>query len=162
MAVSDYQALIDKHAAAFQLPAAWIKAIMMKESSGIPTAYRAEPKINDASYGLMQLLYGTARGLGYAGTKEGLYDPDTNIYLGSKLIAQHRAAYGDDIQRIYSAYISGRPDKYLTDAYVSQQVAKVVDFVYDFLKEEPLIATAGAGGGLLIVVLLWLWAKKRK
>lgn len=162
MAVNSYQALISKHAAAFGLPEAWIKAVMQQESSGIPNAYRAEPRINDASYGLMQLLYRTAKGLGYTGEPDGLYDPDTNIFLGAKLLAQLRTQYGDDLRRVYSAYNSGKPDTYLTNQQVASNVEKVIGYLTQFLKTEPLIASAGAGGILLIALLLWMWAKRIK
>lgn len=62
--------------------AALIMGIMQKESSFNPRAYRAEPQINDASYGLMQVLYSTARDRGYGGAPDGLYDPEISIRLG--------------------------------------------------------------------------------
>lgn len=62
--------------------AALIMGIMQTESSFNPRAYRAEPQINDASYGLMQVLYSTARDRGYGGAPDGLYDPEVNIRLG--------------------------------------------------------------------------------
>lgn len=59
-----------------------VLAIIQIESSFQPGAYRAEPQIGDASYGLMQILYGTAVDRGYSGPPEGLYDPETNIRYG--------------------------------------------------------------------------------
>lgn len=59
-----------------------VLAVIQIESSFQVVAYRAEPKINDASYGLMQILYSTALDRGYSGPPEGLYDPETNIRLG--------------------------------------------------------------------------------
>lgn len=56
------------------------------ESAWNPTALRAEPRLDDASYGLMQLLYGTARGLGFTGNPADLYDPTTNIMFGVALL----------------------------------------------------------------------------
>lgn len=161
MAVQDYQVLIEKHAYAFAVPVPWIKAIMQQESSGRANAYRAEPRINDASYGLMQLLTRTARALGWAGNDPAeLYDPDTNIRLGTKLISQLRAQYGDDIHRVYSAYNSGKPDTYLTNAQVATNVDRVVAYLTQFLEHEPVIVSAGAGGVLVLAVLLFLWTKK--
>lgn len=160
MAVEDYDALIRKHAAGFGLPVAWIKAVMQQESSGRPDAYRAEPQINDASYGLMQLLYRTAKGLGYEGSPEGLYDPETNIFLGSKLLADLRSRYGDDLRRVYSAYNSGKPDLYLTNSQVASNVNRVIGYLAEFLKKEPFIVATGGGAVLLIAVLLYLWAKR--
>jgi len=45
-----------------------------------------EPTIVAASYGLMQILFTTASGLGFAGTADELYDPATNIDLGGKAL----------------------------------------------------------------------------
>lgn len=61
---------------------ALVMGVIATESSYRVNAYRAEPQINDASYGLMQVLYGTAIDRGYSGPPEGLYDPLLNIRLG--------------------------------------------------------------------------------
>lgn len=67
-----------------------IMAIIEIESSFDPQAYRAEPRLNDGSYGLMQLLGSTARGLGYVPDDlDGLFDPETNISLGMKGMRQN-------------------------------------------------------------------------
>jgi len=82
----------------------FLKAVAICESSLDTTAYRYEPafwkrylKDNpewknreqtevSASYGLMQLMYTTAWGLGFRGSGEDLYDPVINVELGAKLI----------------------------------------------------------------------------
>lgn len=63
---------------------ALVMAVMQIESAFKPLAYRAEPHINDASYGLMQVLYSTAVDRGFGGPAEGLYDPETNIRIGMR------------------------------------------------------------------------------
>ncbi len=63
------------------VPASLIMAIIETESSFQPTAFLADR--NGGSYGLMQLDYPTARGLGYQGTPDGLYDPGINIFYGA-------------------------------------------------------------------------------
>jgi hypothetical protein len=75
---SAFDGIISDASAAWDVPAALIKAIIEKESGFDPNAYRAEPQIGDASRGLMQLLYGTAQALGFAGEPDDLYDPTTN------------------------------------------------------------------------------------
>ncbi len=82
---SRYGHLIHAAAAEYDLDPNLIFATIMVESGGDTYAIRQEPRIHDASYGLGQLLYGTARGLGYRGQPEGLFDPKTNI----NLIAQY-------------------------------------------------------------------------
>jgi len=84
-----------------------IKAVIGRESAFVPTAKRGEPQIGDASYGLMQLLYSTAKGLGYAGTPEGLLDPATNIRFGTMLLAQNLSRTGGDEASAISAYNGG-------------------------------------------------------
>ena len=77
----------------------FLKAVAICESSLDTTAYRYEPafwkrylKDNpewknreqtevSASYGLMQLMYTTAWGLGFRGSGEDLYDPVINVEL---------------------------------------------------------------------------------
>ena len=57
--------------------------------------------------GLMQIKLGTARGLGYTGTAEGLRDPETNLTYAVKYLAgAFRAANGDH-NRAVSYYAGG-------------------------------------------------------
>ena len=75
-----WQEDFDKAATSFNIPVALLKAIAAKESSFNPKAYKSEPKIKDASRGLMQVLYRTATGLGFKGKADDLFDPKTSIY----------------------------------------------------------------------------------
>jgi Transglycosylase SLT domain len=67
-----------------------VMSIIQVESAFHASAFRYEPAIDDASYGLMQLLSRTARDLGYDGPvypdapsyPGGLYDPTLNIQYG--------------------------------------------------------------------------------
>ena len=68
-----YGHLIRQAADDYDLDPNLIFATIMVESGGNTYAIRQEPRIHDASYGLGQLLYGTARGLGYRGRPEGLH-----------------------------------------------------------------------------------------
>lgn len=83
-----------------------LKAVATAESAMNQTAYRFEkgfwdkylkdnPEWRDkdqsivsASYGLFQLMYTTAWGLGFRGTQEDLWNPVFNIELGAKLLRQ--------------------------------------------------------------------------
>ncbi len=150
----------------YNVPESWIKAVIETESSWNPKAYREEPKINDASYGLMQLLYNTALGLGYSGTSSGLFDPATNIDLGTKLLGQHRAAYGDDFRRVYSAYNSGNPDLWGRSKQVAANVERAVNnlarWVSAGVSEFAQSPQSGPLVGLLVLVFLWSWTGKRR
>jgi len=156
-----FQPIIDSAALRYGVPVSWIQAVIMTESSGNPTAYRAEPQINDASYGLMQLLMKTARGLGYTGDQNGLFDPATNIDLGARLLADLRRRYGTDFDRIYSAYNSGSPSKYLTSTQVATHVDRARGWLQTFLTEHPAESAAAGFGVILIGVLLWIYLQSR-
>lgn len=154
--------LIQQNAAHFGVPESWIRAVIQTESSFNPAAYRAEPQIQDASYGLMQLLYRTAKGLGYTGTPEGLYDPATNIRLGTQLLADHMRRYGDDIRRVYSAYNSGKPDLWETSSQVKSNVERLLRNLERIIQQEPLVMGSGVAGGVIVVALMWYWAGRKK
>lgn len=157
-----FDELIRHSAALHNVPELWIRAVIQTESSFNPRAYRAEPQIHDASYGLMQLLYGTARNLGYSGTPEGLYDPAINIELGTQLLSELRNRYGDDIQAVYSAYNSGSATRYLNNADVASHVAHLMTNLETLIKAEPLIAGTGALGVLLLSVVIWYYSKNKR
>lgn len=59
-----------------------VLAVIEIESARDPQAFRAEPQINDASRGLLQVLLSTARDRGYGGPPDGLFDPLTSIRVG--------------------------------------------------------------------------------
>jgi len=75
-------ALIDKHASANGIPASFARAIVRVESNYNPRATGRQGEV-----GLMQIKFETARGIGYTGSREALYDPDTNLQWGMKYLA---------------------------------------------------------------------------
>jgi soluble lytic murein transglycosylase-like protein len=107
-------------ASRYGVPLELVLAVMGVESSFDPRAYRAEPQIGDASRGLMQLLLGTARGLGFTGPEDGLYVPATNADLGTRLLRDNLRARGGDIAKAVSQYNGGyRPQYGLGEPYAS-------------------------------------------
>jgi soluble lytic murein transglycosylase-like protein len=109
---SRYGHLIRRSATEYDLDPNLIFATIMVESGGNTYAIRQEPRIHDASYGLGQLLYGTARSLGYRGTPEGLYDPAVNIDLIARYHARNFARYQDlSAEELTIAYNTGSPYK---------------------------------------------------
>lgn len=64
-----------------------VLAIIETESSFNPSAYRYEAHIKDASYGLMQVLYSTAKWLGFQGKPEELFDVKINLLYGIKYLS---------------------------------------------------------------------------
>ena len=107
---NDFNPIINEAGQAWDVEPALIKAVIGAESQFVPSAYRAEPQIGDASYGLMQLLYGTAKLLGYTGATSGLYDPTTNIRLGTRFLAdliKTADKRGYSVDSAISAYNAG-------------------------------------------------------
>lgn len=138
MAEGPFDALIEAKAAAYGVSASLVKAIVAAESSFNPRAYRAEPRIQDASYGLMQVLFRTARGLGYTGEPEGLYDPATNVDLGTKYIAYQLGRYQGDVPSAIAAYNSGTVRRTAGGQFLNQSyVNRVLGFLAKFQQLSP-------------------------
>jgi soluble lytic murein transglycosylase-like protein len=89
-----YAGLAAAAGAKYGVDPALVLAVIHEESGGDPDAFRVEPAVDDASFGLMQLLVRTARGLGFAGPLHLLFDPATNIALGTQALAGGIKAYG--------------------------------------------------------------------
>jgi soluble lytic murein transglycosylase-like protein len=116
---NDYDALVQAMSASFggRVKPELIKAIIAAESAFNAAAVRGEPQIAGASIGLMQLLYSTAKRLGYPGevgeaaTLTGLFRPDANIYIGAKYLDELLKQTGGDVDAAISAYNGGyRPE----------------------------------------------------
>ncbi|HVK92703.1 MAG TPA: lytic transglycosylase domain-containing protein [Mycoplana sp.] len=73
-------ALITKYAAIYEIPEALLHRVIRRESRYNPQAY------NSGNYGLMQIRYNTAKGMGYEGSPDGLFDAETNIKYGAKYL----------------------------------------------------------------------------
>jgi soluble lytic murein transglycosylase-like protein len=87
MAVAEVRAIIKRlNLAEFsnRFDVADILAIVEIESAFNARAYRSEPRIDDASIGLMQTLYSTALDRGLEGGPAALFDPTTNIRMGMR------------------------------------------------------------------------------
>jgi soluble lytic murein transglycosylase-like protein len=96
-----YDALVATHAKSNNLPEALVHRMIVRESGYRPGL------VSRGNIGLMQIKLGTARSLGYAGTAEGLRDPDTNLTWAVKYLAgAYRAANGDH-KRAMHYYASG-------------------------------------------------------
>jgi soluble lytic murein transglycosylase-like protein len=96
-----FSALAEKYAQTHGLPSALVHAVIAVESG-----WRREAK-NGTSIGLMQITPSTARSLGYRGTTEGLYDPETNIKFGVHYLALAFERAGGDLCGTVSRYQSG-------------------------------------------------------
>ncbi len=112
MTSEELDALIAVEAPKRHLPPAFVKAIVAQESSFDPGAIRHEPQINDFSAGLMQVLLGTARSMGYQGTSgqpsdlSGIFDPRTNLEYGCRWLS-HCLVVAGSLEGAASMYNGG-------------------------------------------------------
>jgi soluble lytic murein transglycosylase-like protein len=111
----NYQAMVASHAAANDVPVSLVHRVIMRESRYNPRA------ISKGNYGMMQIRLGTARGLGYTGTAQGLLDPETNLTYAVKYLAgAYQLSGGNETQavRYYAAgyYYAAKRQRQLAQA----------------------------------------------
>ena len=94
-------ALVDRHARNHGVPSALAHQIVMKESRYNPAAR------NRSFWGLMQLRFETARGVGYRGPASGLLDPDVNLRYGMAYLGNAYRVAGGDARRAMALYSKG-------------------------------------------------------
>jgi soluble lytic murein transglycosylase-like protein len=76
--------LIAKYARHYDIPEELVRRVVKRESNFNPRAY------NRGHWGLMQIKHATARGMGYRGPAQGLFDAETNLIYAVKYL---RGAY---------------------------------------------------------------------
>lgn len=164
--VAYYDEIVADAAARHDVPAAFIKAIIGAESSyQIPAINRWEPAAGEYAYGPMQILLSTARQFAPGITGPELERPYTNIDVGAAFVRDLMNRFGveTDFRRIYSAYNSGRPDRWETSDQVRSNVERAIGWLERFTTET--IAAAGAtvsenpaglflAGALLLLILM--------
>ena len=72
--------LIEKYAVLYDVPVAFVRRVVKRESNFRPAAY------NRGHWGLMQIKHATARGMGYRGPARGLLDAETNLRYAVKYL----------------------------------------------------------------------------
>jgi soluble lytic murein transglycosylase-like protein len=93
--------LIARYAQRHGIPEHLLRRLIAKESGTNPGAF------NRRYYGLMQITYMAARGMGYRGAPRGLLDPEINLTYGVPYLANaYRLADGDEA-RALQLYSSG-------------------------------------------------------
>ena len=84
------EAAIQRHAAENNVPPSLVHRIIVRESRYNPRAHGGR------ALGLMQIQFATARAAGFSGTAQGLFEPDTNLSYGMKVLADaYRSSKGN-------------------------------------------------------------------
>ncbi|MDH6269207.1 soluble lytic murein transglycosylase-like protein [Rhizobium sp. SG_E_25_P2] len=77
---TDLNQLISKYAALYEVPEHLVHKVVRRESNYNPGA------VHRGNWGLMQIRYRTAKGMGYAGSPNGLLDAETNLKYAVKYL----------------------------------------------------------------------------
>lgn len=96
-----YDAKITELAKLHNVPERLVHRVIMRESR-----YRAEA-VSRGNYGLMQIRYNTARGMGYRGSPAGLKDAHTNLTYAVPYLANAFKVAGGNEDRAVRLYASG-------------------------------------------------------
>ncbi|WP_428032584.1 transglycosylase SLT domain-containing protein [Ancylobacter sp.] len=95
------EALIQRHAERFDVPATLVRRVAWRES-------KFDPRQRHGPYwGLMQIRVDTARGLGFRGSPTDLLDADTNMTYAVAYLANAYRVAGRDEKRAVTLYAKG-------------------------------------------------------
>jgi soluble lytic murein transglycosylase-like protein len=94
-------ALVAQHARAHGVPEALVHRVIIQESGYNPRASHR------GNFGLMQIRYATARGMGYTGPASGLLDANTNLTYAVPYLANAYKVAGGNPDRAVSLYAGG-------------------------------------------------------
>ncbi len=151
-----YDDIINSAAKQYHLDPNLIRAVIKTESNWDPNAERDEPRIKDKSYGLMQVLLGTARMVAnnQSITPTHLRQPTLNVLLGSKYLRQQLDKYSFD--DAISAYNAGRPlysilpwRRFANQAYVDKVKSNYTYYQKGWITAVGLL-TVGAVGFVMM------------
>jgi soluble lytic murein transglycosylase-like protein len=131
-----YSALIESHARANGIPVELAQAVIRHESG-----FNARATGRAGEIGLMQIKLSTARGIGYRGTRQALYDPAVNIEWGMKYLGKARRLAGGSQCGMLSRYNGGLGTRRTIKSYCHQVAAHVGRPVK---REQVATATAHA------------------
>jgi soluble lytic murein transglycosylase-like protein len=94
-------ALVAQHAKAHGIPETLVHRIIKRESGYNPLAS------NRGNFGLMQIRYATARGMGYRGAVSGWLDANTNLTYAVPYLANAYRVSGGNPDRAVALYAGG-------------------------------------------------------
>ena len=107
----DLAAIVDRYASVHGLPAAFARAVVQVESGWNPKLTGAAGEV-----GLMQIKHETARGMGFQGQRNELYEPDTNVRWGMQYLADAWRLGGGNLCQAVLRYQAGHGAKTMTGA----------------------------------------------
>ena len=141
---ADYLAIIARQAALAGVPRELVQAVMAVESRFDPTAVGADGEI-----GLMQIMPGTARMLGFAGALAELAEPEINIAYGTAYLAGAWRLANQDICTAAMKYRAGHGESrfsFLSVEYCIRVRAELAALGFPVTGSVPQ-ATFGQPGG---------------
>jgi soluble lytic murein transglycosylase-like protein len=93
--------LIGHYSRAYNVPERLVRRVIVRESNYNPAAR------NGPYWGLMQIRHDTARGMGYAGSAQGLLDAETNLRYAVRYLAGAYVTSRGNEDEAYRLYASG-------------------------------------------------------
>lgn len=158
---------IEKYAKTYGVPIALVKAVCKKESENKTFAIRIEYHLKKAkwytntlawmkkeevedyhfcSFGLMQVMYGVARHMGYMGSPFAMCNPKVGVKYGTKYLAKQIkrykgkmwdavAAYNQGNNRYYDINKNGIKDE--NEKYRNQDYVTKVKLYFDMYTLDP-------------------------
>lgn len=142
---NDYFPIVEPYAVKYSLPSALIMSIIAQESGFNPLKKRYEKKYDCYSYGLMQILYVTAKENGYSGQPEELLDINTNLDISCKFLNKQYNRYAYNLTDTISAYNGGsallNPDNtYKNQDYVNKVLSYYLYYNAKFVELNEIKA----------------------
>lgn len=147
--MTPYRPLIEQTAKQYSLDPNLVEAIVIAESNACTDAFRYEPGFYDrylrdssewrdwnprrvsSSYGLMQVLFTTAKSYGFGDLPELLFLPDVGLKYGCLHLTKMLSFAGQDVRKALAAYNGGQGNWKGADA---QKYAARVSKLYEAVK----------------------------
>lgn len=118
LSIKLYRDIATREAKARDLPSEIADAVMRIESN-----YNPKARGRDGEYGIMQVMPPTARMLGHKGSDDELADPETNIKLGVRYLAEAYALAKGDLCTTLMKYRAGHKETRFSTLSVQYCVA---------------------------------------
>ena len=160
---NEIDSIITKASVAYGVPKALIKATIKVESDFNPSAFRQEPHLKDASWGLMQILLSTAKWITKNPdlTASALMQPEFNVYAGTKYLAYLMGRY-KNVKDVMAAYNAGSPRHDASGAYTNQAYVDKSYKWYIIYKGTEAVAQPSIGLPLIAFGLVAITLASRR